>query len=362
MRIFISPLDWGLGHAARCVPVIRYLLEKGIEVIIGTEGMHLLFLKEHFPQVEFAAFPGYRISYSSYFHAGVKTLLQLPDIRSAINKEHTLLSKLINERNINAVISDNRYGLWSKKIPSVIITHQLNIQTPLASSFLSKSVQRHIKHFYECWIPDYAGAENLSGALSHPIPNGINGKYIGPLTRFHSPTQSFKKKEYDLLVVLSGPEPQRSILEKKIIKQLNYLPLLKTLIIQGLPGNKPVQSNLKNVEILPHLPDTELQDKILVSEIILSRPGYSTIMDLHKINRRKWIFIPTPGQTEQEYLARLMQKKEMAVTCSQKDFLLEDILKKAEQFNPGRIKCRTETYKEVIDAWLDKNSLNRVII
>ena len=135
MRIFISPLDWGLGHAARCIPIIRYLQEKEVDVIIGAEGSHLLFLKEHFPDVEFIDFPGYRISYSSIFPVGVKVLFQLPKIVSAIKKEHALLDEIIKTKNIDAVISDNRYGLWNTEIPSIIITHQLNIQARLYQPF-----------------------------------------------------------------------------------------------------------------------------------------------------------------------------------------------------------------------------------
>lgn len=353
MRIFVSPLDWGLGHAARCVPIIRYLLEKKIEVVIGAEGAHLIFLKEHFPNLEFIDFPGYRISYSTILPAGVKVLLQLPKMVSAINKEHELLSEIIETKKITAVISDNRYGLWNEKVPCVLITHQLNIQAPAGNSLLNKAAQNYIKHFEECWIPDYEGKENLSGALSHPIPKGINGKYIGPLSRFYT-LQKSKNLKYDLLVILSGPEPQRSKLENLILKQLKELPLLKALIIQGLPGRLPKESPLKNVEIATHLTDTEFQDKLNFSNIVLSRPGYSTIMDLGAIGWKKAIFIPTAGQTEQAYLGKLMQEKELAVTSTQKGFLLNDAIEKAKQTNPTQPNYGKENYTVVIDAWLKK--------
>ena len=357
-RIFISPLDWGLGHAARCVPIIRYLLEKKIEVVIGAEGSHLVFLKEHFPSVEYVEFPGYRISYSATLPVGVKVLLQLPQMVSAINNEHTLLNELIETKKIDAVISDNRYGLWNKKIPSVIITHQLNIQAPAGNSFLSKTAHKYINHFDECWIPDYAGEENLSGTLSHPIPKEINGKYIGPLSRFESsPLSNPKHLKYHLLVILSGPEPQRSKLEEIILNQLRELPSIKTLIIQGLPGKNVERSEIPQncgVEIVPHLTDREFEDAVNCSEVVLCRAGYSTLMDLNAIGWKKAIFIPTPGQTEQEYLGNLMEEKGLAITFKQKGFSLKEALEKVKQLKPVQQQYGKDNYTGMIDEWLKK--------
>lgn len=353
MRIFLSPLDWGLGHAARCVPIINYLLEKNLEVIIGAEGRHLLFLKEHFPQAKFIEFPGYRVSYSNTLPVNLKVLLQVPTILAAVNKEHNLLTQLVEQKKIDAVISDNRYGLWNKQIPSIIITHQLTLQTSAGRKALNKTIHNHIKHFDECWIPDYADQENLSGTLSHPIPKGIQATYMGPLSRFNHSVKNIKR-EYDLFVILSGPEPQRSILEELIVKQLQDLPLLKVLIVQGLPGNARPPAGDTRIKIVPHLSDKDFLDAIDCSELIISRPGYSTIMDLHTIGWKKSIFIPTPGQTEQEYLGDLMQEKGLAISCHQKGFLLKDALEKAQKLNPAPLKLNTGTYKAVLDIWLEK--------
>jgi hypothetical protein len=367
-----------LGHAARCVPVIRYLLEKKVEVLIGAEGGHLAFLKEHFPKSEFIDFPGYRIKYSAKLPVGVKVLLQLPQMISAIKNEHELLSKLITEKKIDAVISDNRYGLWNEKIPSVILTHQLNIQAPAGNNLLSKTAYNYIKHFNECWISDYAGEENLSGVLSHPIPKGINGKYVGPLSRFESlkipqtpkgalsnATQSpfrglgqDRNIKYDLLVTLSGPEPQRSKLEGIILEQLKELPSIKAFIIRGLPGTHPPAPSLPSreeghVEIAAHLPDTEFLEKINCSNVILSRPGYSTIMDLDTIGWKKAIFIPTPGQTEHEYLGKLMQERGHAVTFNQKGFSLNEALEKAKELKPVKLNYIKEDFRGMVDEWVN---------
>jgi predicted glycosyltransferase len=371
LRVFLSPLDWGLGHAARCVPIISYLLDKKIEVIIGAEGSHLIFLKEHFPNIEYIDFPGYRISYSAKLPVGVKVLLQLPQMVSAIKKEHEFLKEIIQKNKIDAVISDNRYGLWNEKVPSVIITHQLNIQAPAGNKFLSKTACTYIKNFDECWIPDYEGKENLSGILSHPIPKGINGKYIGPLSRFgphqpQTPKGALKRphltlsceervsKDYDLLAILSGPEPQRSKLEEIILKELNLLPLVKALIIQGLPGNEYKKSGSKNIQIFPHLNDTEFLEMVNNSALVLCRAGYSTLMDLNAIGWKKSIFIPTPGQTEQAYLGKLMQEKGLGIIFNQKGFSLKDALEKISQLKPLLPNLCKGNYKDMIDEWINR--------
>jgi len=352
MRILVCPLDWGLGHATRCIPIIRYLIEKKVEVIIGASGVSMTLLKEQFPGLEFITLPGYNVRYSSVLPIGLKVLMQFPRLISAVRKEHKILEQVINDKKIDAVISDNRYGVWSDKIPSVIITHQLNIMAPFGKNLLNNMALEHIKKFNECWIPDYEGEENLSGNLSHPLPKEINAKYIGILSRFEPIKNTIYKTEYQLLVILSGPEPQRSKLEKIILQQLQDLPLVKTLIIEGLPGEDSKKSGLQNVEIIPHLNDTEFCDKIYKSDIILSRSGYSTIMDLYALGWKKVIFIPTPGQTEQEYLGELFKKKKRAVVLLQKGFLLKDALKKTDNLAFTDDYNRKEEYKSLIDRWM----------
>jgi len=355
LRIFVSPLDWGLGHAARCIPLIRYLLEKKAEIVIGAEGAHLTFLKEYFPHLEYIEFPGYRISYSSLFSAGIKVLSQVPQLVSAIKNEHVLVAQIIKEKKIDAVISDNRYGLWNRNVPCVIITHQLNIQAAAGSSFLSWIIYSYIKHFRECWIPDYEGEENLSGVLSHPVPKGINGKYIGPLSRFGSPKDYYKKDKYDLLVILSGPEPQRTKLEQLVLSQLKDLPHIKTVILQGLLGAKRKDTGLPHVEMIPHVSDEEFHEKVMGSNIVLSRPGYSTLMDLSAIGWKKSILIPTPGQTEQEYLGKLVQEKGIGISYPQKNFILNKAIQQAGKLKPIQAIHGNSNYKKVVDDWLSQS-------
>jgi len=238
-------------------------------------------------------------------------MLQSPAIMFNIYKEHQLLKRLIRDHKVDVVISDNRFGLWSRKAYSVYITHQLMIKAPEKMRWAEPLLYRvhgwFINHYDECWIPDYAGEKNLSGDLSHQYPFPQNGHYIGILSRFENFTGPVKpaeqKKAPDLLIMLSGPEPQRTILENVILKKLVQHQHLNVVILQGLPGKFQKHSPLPGVTIFNHLPDAEIIGLINHSGVIICRPGYSTIMDLVTLGRNA-VLVPTPGQTEQEYLAR----------------------------------------------------------
>ncbi|MGP8214921.1 MAG: glycosyltransferase [Bacteroidia bacterium] len=353
MRVLVSPLDWGLGHATRCIPIIKHLREKNIEVVIGSDGSQLKLLQEQFPGIEYVTIKGYKVRYSSLFSASFMVLLQIPKLLSAIKREQIELKKIIKEKNLDAVISDNRYGLYSESVPCVLITHQLNIQSSMGSQRFSNKVMEYAKKFNECWIPDNGGEDNLSGNLSHPVPDGIKAQYIGPLSRFHAANGS-KEMKYDLLVLLSGPEPQRRILEKKVIKQLGNLPYIKALIVQGKPGNSAISSPFPNVDVVPHLNEISLLEKILCSKAIISRSGYSTIMDLAVIGGKRAVFIPTPGQTEQEYLAMRLEALEIAVWVQQKKFVLKDSLTKVFSSKGFNNNLYPEIFQKTLDEWIEK--------
>ena len=351
MRILVSPLDWGLGHATRCIPIIRHLREKGVEVVIAADGAPLKLLQEQFQGIEFVTLKGYRVKYSRFLPASAKVALQIPKIKRAIKREHLELEKLIKEKRIDAVISDNRYGLYTDKVPCVIITHQLNIQAKAGSQLFSNKVLEYIKKFNACWIPDNEGEDNLSGNLSHPVPEGVNAKYIGPLSRFGNAAGN-KEMKYDLLILLSGPEPQRTVLEKKVINQLSALPYIKALIVQGKPGSIDVKSPHENIDVVPHLNDISLLEKILSSKAIICRPGYSTIMDLAIIGGKRAMFIPTPGQTEQEYLAMRMEALEIAVSVQQKQLAMKDALTKVFLSKGFNYNLYPVTFQTTLDEWL----------
>ncbi|HEY0433402.1 MAG TPA: glycosyl transferase family 28, partial [Chitinophagaceae bacterium] len=213
-RVLVAALDWGLGHASRCVPVIRELIEQGVEVVLAGEGMQQALLQIEFPGLEFVPLQGYRIRYprnGRWLPWSIAS--QLPRLRWAIASEYFWLSRHIRRLRIDAVISDNRFGLHNRRLPCIFITHQLAIRSGLraAADRLATNInQRFISRFSGCWVPDHAGPLSLAGELSHPgrFPS-ITLQYIGPLSRLHATAGG--EVTGRLLILLSGPEPQRSI-------------------------------------------------------------------------------------------------------------------------------------------------------
>jgi len=271
--------------------------------------------------------------------------------------EYRWLKKIIKEHEIDAIISDNRFGLYNSKISCIYITHQLLIKT--GNKFTGKIAQKihyyFISKYNECWIPDFRD-NGLAGDLSHPETVPRNVKYIGALSRFEKLTDI--KKKYDLLILLSGPEPQRSTFEKMILHNLKNLNAT-VLLVRGLPGKKEtVTCNNHSVKIVNHLSAGELNCAIQRSAIIISRSGYTTIMDLVKI-QQKSILVPTPGQTEQEYLARHLQEKNIFFAVEQENFSLREALMDSEGFNFNFPATNMEQYKDAVTGLVQ--SLNLVI-
>jgi uncharacterized protein (TIGR00661 family) len=327
--VLVAPLDWGLGHATRCIPVIEQCLAAGFEVIIAAEGVQKALLQSEFPNLNFTHLQGYRLKYgSSKWLTILKIIIQIPKILTIINREKKWLHDFTNNKHLDAVIADNRFGLCKTGIFSIFITHQLYIKTPFGL-FINTCIQKinyhFINRFNTCWIPDAAGENNIGGLLSHPaIKPSCDCRYIGALSRIKKENTGNTNK---LLVLLSGPEPQRSILEKKILKQLAEL-LIPAIFIRGLPGSPDTISSTKKIKIFNHLPGKQLQQIINDTEIVISRSGYTTVMELLPLGK-KCIFIPTPGQTEQEYLANYLAAKGWGCKASQNHFSLVHLIKEA---------------------------------
>jgi uncharacterized protein (TIGR00661 family) len=334
-RILVAPLDWGLGHATRCIPIIRELITKNCEVLLACSGKHEALLRQEFPDLRYIPLPGYNIHYGkTKWEFYGKLLLQIPKILDAIHQENEWVEAAIDQYQLDAVISDNRYGLYSDRIPSVFITHQLRIQTSLgekADNFLQKFNYHFVDEFSACWVPDSEDPFwNLSGSLSHPERKpAIPVHYVGPLSRFHSHTAVTANKH--LLVILSGPEPQRTVLEEILLTQLRSYngPVL---IVRGLPGvTNPPPVAPAHFTILNHLPAQALETAIREASLVISRCGYSTVMDLVAL-QKKSILIPTPGQTEQEYLAQHLTEKALAFCVTQEGLDIITALALANEF------------------------------
>ena len=336
LRILVAPLDWGLGHATRCIPIIQHLLKAGVEVWLAGEGAQEKLLTDEFSDLPFLSLHGYRIRYARSAIGLLKNILfQAPKILKAIRNENKWLAKMIDEHHFDAVISDNRYGLYHQTTPCVFITHQLKIKSPLGKwteKILQKRNYKYINQFTECWVPDILDEDGLAGELSHPLKKPVIPMcYVGWLSRLNTdPANIIEETKDHLLIILSGPEPQRSLLEDKIIKEIASYRGTAT-IVRGLPTSPSLIPSTSMIRFYNHLPAEELNKEMQKAEYIISRSGYSTIMDIIKL-KKKGILIPTPGQTEQEYLADHLSQKQIVVCLNQKDFSIAEGLQKARQF------------------------------
>ena len=222
-NILICPLEWGLGHAGRMIPVAEKLREMNYNIIFGAGTKLLTFLRREVPGLTYIDFPGFSPVYSGFLPQYLMLLFQIPSILFHSISEHIRLKKIISEYSVDIVISDNRFGLWNKKIKTIYITHQLRIPFPCFMSFLEFiGVLLHkqiIRKYSFCYIPDLPGELNLSGRLSHGIRLPDNTRYIGILSRFTGLISSSDGTHANFshnTAILSGPEPQRRLLEQKI--------------------------------------------------------------------------------------------------------------------------------------------------
>ena len=356
-RILVAPLDWGLGHATRSIPIILELLAQGCDVWLAGEGAQEQLLIAEFPELPFLTLPGYRISYSKTARGLIwKMIQQGPKMRRAIEAEHSWLKKIVNKYGVDAIISDNRYGLYHASVPSVFITHQLTIKSPLGKwteKILQKRNYNYINRFTECWVPDTEGENNLAGELSHPEKKpDVPVRYIGLLSRFVK--KEIIERKNHLLVVLSGPEPQRTLLEEKIINDISHYNGTAT-IVRGLPGSSSLIPSTNMIKIHNHLSAEQLNKEMQEAEYVISRSGYSTVMDVLAL-QKKSILIPTPGQTEQEYLGNYLMKKGIAVSTGQKDFSLTKILATANDFSYKPFPVITDSFlKKTIETFLHQS-------
>jgi uncharacterized protein (TIGR00661 family) len=325
-KILITPLSWGIGHATRCIPIIEELISLNFEPVIASDSDALLLLQKEFPLLKTIELPKYNIKYPKFsFLLPAYLFLQVPKLLFAIKKEHQIIKNMIKKENICCIINDNRFGCYSTKVPTVYITHQVNVLSGLLTFFTSKVHQFIINKMDVLWIPDDFKIR-FSGKLSNT--NRKKVVFIGVLSRFKLPTIK-PKIEYDILVLLSGVETQRFLLEKKLIKELS-LSKKKVLFVRGVFSDNNQLKDTDNITFVNYLLKVELQSSILKSNLVICRSGYSTIMDL-AVLQKKCFFIPTPNQKEQEYLAKRMQNLQIAPFCKQSDFNVK-MLKSIKDF------------------------------
>jgi uncharacterized protein (TIGR00661 family) len=351
MKILIAPLNWGLGHATRCMPIVEELRRQGAEVILASDGAAFDLLKREFPDLEIHRLPAYNIHYP-FQSMMLSMAIQMPKILRGAIGEHFWLKNFLKNTPVDTVISDNRYGFFNHKVRSIFMTHQVQILMPFRLFQPIVNVVNHffIKKFDVCWIPDFEQEPNLAGILSHGFfSKKLNIKYLGALSRFKKQDLEIR---YAAAFVLSGPEPQRTILEKKILEQLNECQNKTTrnyLLIRGTTSKNDFETpKIPHLETHDVLTSTVLNQKILESRVVICRSGYSSIMDLVYLQKSA-ILIPTPGQTEQEYLATKLTVENQFFSQTQADFDLQTALTKYPQFKNFRnFDIENETFVEII--------------
>ena len=362
-RILVAPLDWGLGHASRCIPIIQTLLHMEVEVILAGNGRSLALLTDHFPELLSIQLPDYRIRYARTARGFIGNLFrQIPRILWAIRQEHQQLAEILSQYEIKGIISDNRYGVWNPHIPSVVICHQLCVRLPSPFQFLRKPIfqlhQRFLAKFEAVWIPDYP-SRGMAEDLIHSYPTHLTTHFLGPLSRFYEPAPTsphahplLSSTKVDIVVVLSGPEPQRSLIEERIRAESQHISR-EVCIIQGKPELQIVEKR-ENLTTISYLGTEDLRNILLRASVVISRSGYSSLMDYEALGLSQVILVPTPGQTEQLYLAARMQELGKALHISQRNFSLTHALDQVKQYQ-GFARSSSTTYlNPVLQAFLHR--------
>ena len=322
-KILVAPLNWGLGHATRCIPIISKYLSHGCDVHIASDGDALKILQKEFPKLKYYTLPAYDVKYGTEDNFFTSLLFQLPSLMKNVSKEFVFIQELQKKEQFDLIISDNRPGVKSKKCKSVYLTHQLQFKVKLGARLGHRMHKMLYKDFNEVWIPDVAPPNNLAGELSVATKGHV--KYVGHLTRAQNLLEA---KIYDVLLLLSGPEPQRSKLEDVLYQQLKST-RLKVALVRGTSTQR-LRTNPK-FKIIDLATSQDIDVLVAQSKVVVARTGYSTLMDL-AVWKKPCILIPTPGQPEQMYLAEYISKNNWAYTVTQKEVNIKNDLEKAFPF------------------------------
>ncbi len=312
MRILIAPLNWGLGHATRCIPLIERYINDGWEVTLASDGEARALLLAEFPLLECHELPGYGITYPKNGSAMVSSMAsQIPRLTARVTQEKKWLDTFLTSNPQEMVLSDSRYGLYSPKVSTVIMCHQTKIRSPRMGAMLNAVHARLLNRFDELWVPDDE-QRTLSGELS-TLELKIPIKCIGALSRFDK--GKLAAVSNPVIAVVSGPEPQRTMFEKLLLPVLKDIP--GAILVRGVMSDSSDEL-IDGVRVIGHLLREDLELLLNGAELVICRSGYSSVMDLYALEKSA-ILIPTPGQTEQEYLAMRLSSNEKFRTLSQNE-------------------------------------------
>jgi hypothetical protein len=327
--ILVSPLEWGLGHTVRLVSFIIEAIDEGHRVILASDGISLDFLRHRFPDLFWIRLPFYPVRYPGSGRFFRKLIPQVPGILWAIRKNHKQVNEIVSGYHVTDIICDHRYGLYHKDVHSIFIANQLWLKAPKGWSFGEGFVywlhRMAIRRFSEIWIVDYSGKPNLFGQLTHPQHLPKNSKYIGPVSRFRNivPVRPEYALPFAALALVSGPEPQRTLFEDLLKERFNRAGTT-SVIFRGIPPVSPDGNPLVRQEgqilLIDHARDEHILWYILQAEEIICRPGSSTLSDLTYAGKTA-LLVPTPGQTEQAYVAGHLEEQGLFRVCRQDELV-----------------------------------------
>ncbi|MCS6916751.1 MAG: glycosyltransferase [Chitinophagales bacterium] len=332
-KVLIVPLNWGLGHATRMTAVARMLEELGASVTVAASGSARRVMEKELPRLRYVSFSDFEMKYYRGLPAVVSVLGQLMGWFRALHRDRRYFLQLLEKESFDLVISDNHFGCHTTKCPSIIVTHQLRILLPWYLMPFRPLVvwinQRMINRFSECWVPDSSASGGLSGRLSHQVRLRIPLHYAGPLSRLQLCMDTNKK--WHALLLLSGPEPMRTLFEQQLVKQSRQV-AGRLLLVRGTRGTADeIRKESENLYVADFLSTRKLQEELCASRMVVCRSGYSTLMDLQRCNIPA-VLIATPGQPEQVYLARRLRQMGICHAVPQKRLNLKKALTEAEHY------------------------------
>jgi len=324
-KILIAPLDWGLGHTSRCIALAMHYHQQGHRIYFAGNAIQQQIFTATCSFVTPIALEGYGVTYPASGWAFMpKMIMQLPKIQKTILREQKWLEEQMKTYQFDVILSDNRYGLHHPEATSILLTHQLHIQTgtKLGDAVIKAKTKLLLQAFDEVWVVDQEGADNLAGKLSRKLQLSKPIQYLGWLSQFQfqqSATEHPMQDKKYILAILSGPEPMRTQLETLLLAQMQAQPSVHFVMIGGTVNKPPTIPT--NVHYLPLADARVIYNYLLHCEYVISRSGYSTVMDVICM-RKPAVFIPTPGQTEQVYIAKKLSADGLYLCCSQKTFQL----------------------------------------
>ena len=346
-KVLFCVLNWGLGHATRSLPIIHYAIQQGHEVRIASNGEALSYLRSELPGITCYELPDSGIHYkykSMYWNMAIAS----PQLIRSYKQEKIVTQRITKEFVPDLIISDNRYGCYHQKVYSIMISHQAQIMSvnPLVRRMSKRMLHLLTKPFHEIWIPDLQDSASITGEMSN-FPTR-RSRYIGLLSTCYG-VDIEPDEDQQILILLSGPEPQRSQLEKQLLSNLPF-PNERFKLIRGTEQRPeiPIPSSLQHINITGR---EQVHRELLKSSMLICRSGYSTIMDLVSAGKPA-VYIPTPGQFEQIYLAKKMQHLNAGYVLHQKDIDIGSLRKALTIL--GRLNMTPKLAKSVYKLELDR--------